>query len=146
MHLNCTGSFFTSNFEVTGSFVFEIQLGLIHFTILSTISGSSTWYLSATSKSLIILIVAPVEIKDILSNSFSSSSLFSILTISFCPSALLGTFMAMVTTSLYAPFIPSILSTFIACPANMRSMTVPLRMGRTLNSFSALIPPPPLQW
>jgi hypothetical protein len=75
----------------------------------------------------------------ILSTSSGFSSRPSIFTMSFLPCFLLGTFMAIVTTPLYASVMFRIFATFMACPAAMWSMTVPFLIFATYSIFLGIV-------
>jgi len=98
------------------SLAYALALYGVELTLVSP--GSLTLCFSATSKSLIILIVAFGAINAILSTSLGSSSLFSTFTISFFPS-LLFTFIATLTVEEKVLGISRICKTLTALPAVM---------------------------
>src|SRR5512144_2507892 len=83
-----------------------------------------------------MLMVAPGDMRAMVSTSSGSSSRPSTLTTSLAPMAPLGTFMSRLTTVLEWLPMPKIFSTLSACPDSMWSMTVPLLIGFTLSSRS----------
>lgn len=74
----------------------------------------------------------------ILSTSLGFSSLPSTLTMSFVPSCLLGTCIAISTIPLVRPDILRIFTTSSACPPVMWSMTVPSLIFETRSVVSAI--------